>query len=174
MLGRNSTTADIDRVTHLCSDTIDKCWALHPLVPRSCDSTPTGRRVFLSVTQWLSIYSMEQLYCLVFVVPQEPGSSLSTLSDYILDGRDSIPGGGKDIFLYPLCPDQLWGPPSLLSNGYQGPFRGVMRAGVTLTTPSQLGSGKKMNRSCNSSPLLHMHGGSGTALLFFLLLIHHR
>jgi hypothetical protein len=34
----------------------------------------------------------------------------------------SIPGRSKGFFLYPLCPDRLWGPPSLLSNGYRGPF----------------------------------------------------
>jgi len=28
------------------------------------------------------------------------------------------------LFLYPLCPDRLWGPPSLLYNGYGGPFPG--------------------------------------------------
>jgi hypothetical protein len=34
----------------------------------------------------------------------------------------SIPGRDKGFFLWPLCPDQLWGPPSLLSNGYSGGF----------------------------------------------------
>jgi hypothetical protein len=29
------------------------------------------------------------------------------------------------FFLYPLCPDGLWGPPSLLCNGYWGPFPGA-------------------------------------------------
>jgi hypothetical protein len=28
----------------------------------------------------------------------------------------------KGYFLYPLCPDRLWGPPSLLYNGYRGSF----------------------------------------------------
>jgi hypothetical protein len=36
--------------------------------------------------------------------------------------RGSIPGRGKEFFLYPLCPDRLWGPPSLLYNGYRGSF----------------------------------------------------
>jgi hypothetical protein len=34
----------------------------------------------------------------------------------------SIPGRGKGFFLYPLCPERLWGPPSLLYNGYRGSF----------------------------------------------------
>jgi hypothetical protein len=49
-------------------------------------------------------------------------SSGSIVSDYGLDDRSSIPGSGKGFFLYPLCPDLLWGPPSLLSNGYRGSF----------------------------------------------------
>jgi hypothetical protein len=36
--------------------------------------------------------------------------------------RDSIPGRGKGFFLYPLCLDQLWDPPSLLYNVYRGSF----------------------------------------------------
>jgi hypothetical protein len=36
----------------------------------------------------------------------------------------------KGFFLYPLCPDQLWGSPSLLHNGYRGSFpRGKARPG---------------------------------------------
>jgi hypothetical protein len=52
------------------------------------------------------------------------GSSVSIVSGYGLDDRDrgSIPGRG--FFLWPLCPDQLWGPPSLLHNGDWGPLLG--------------------------------------------------
>jgi hypothetical protein len=49
-------------------------------------------------------------------------SSGSIVSDCGLDDRGSIPGGGKGFFLYPLCPDRLWVPPSLLYNGYRGSF----------------------------------------------------
>jgi hypothetical protein len=35
----------------------------------------------------------------------------------ILDGWGTIPGRDK-IFASPYCPDHLWGPPSLLSDGY--------------------------------------------------------
>jgi hypothetical protein len=37
----------------------------------------------------------------------------------------------KRIFPHPLCPDQLWGPHSHLSNGYRGSFpRGLSAAGA--------------------------------------------
>jgi hypothetical protein len=59
------------------------------------------------------------------------GSSVSIVFDCTLDGRSAIPGRGKRFFLYPLCPDQLWGPPSLLSGGYRGSFpRGYSAAGA--------------------------------------------
>jgi hypothetical protein len=35
---------------------------------------------------------------------------------YILDDRNSIPVRGIGFFLYPLCPDQLWSPPNILSS----------------------------------------------------------
>jgi hypothetical protein len=41
---------------------------------------------------------------------------------YGLDGRGSIPGRGKRLFSTPQRPDRLWGPPSLLPNGYRGLF----------------------------------------------------
>jgi hypothetical protein len=32
----------------------------------------------------------------------------------------SSPGRGREFFSSPPCPERLWGPPSLLSSGYQG------------------------------------------------------
>jgi hypothetical protein len=34
----------------------------------------------------------------------------------------SSPGRGWEFLSSPPCPDRLWGPTSLLSNGYQGLF----------------------------------------------------
>jgi hypothetical protein len=56
----------------------------------------------------------------------EQGSSGSIVSDYGLDDRVigvRYPAEAKD-FSSSLCPDRLWGPPSLLYNGYRGPFHG--------------------------------------------------
>jgi hypothetical protein len=67
-------------------------------------------------------------------------SSSSIVSDYGLDDRAigiRSPAGAKGFFLYP---DRLWGPPSLLYNGYRGVLSpGVKRGrGVTLTTHPHL------------------------------------
>jgi hypothetical protein len=47
---------------------------------------------------------------------REPGSSVIVVSGYGPDDRV------KGFFLWPLCPDQLWGPPSLLYSGYRQSF----------------------------------------------------
>jgi hypothetical protein len=52
----------------------------------------------------------------------EPGSSGSIVSGYGLQDRAievRSSTEAKGFFLYPLCPDRLWGPPSLLYNGYR-------------------------------------------------------
>jgi hypothetical protein len=48
--------------------------------------------------------------------------------NFELDGQDSIPGMRRD-FIYPQRPDRLWGPLSLLSNGFRGFFLGSKAAG---------------------------------------------
>jgi hypothetical protein len=48
--------------------------------------------------------------------------AVSIVSDYRLNDQSSIPAEAKD-FSSSLCPDQLWCPPSLLSNGYRGSIR---------------------------------------------------
>jgi hypothetical protein len=52
----------------------------------------------------------------------EPGSSVSIVSGYELDDRAIEAAEAKGFFLYPLCPDRLWGPSSLLYNEYRGSF----------------------------------------------------
>jgi hypothetical protein len=55
----------------------------------------------------------------------ELGSSVSIVSGYGLDdGAIEVRSlaEAKGFFLLPLCPDRLWGPPSLLYNGYWGYF----------------------------------------------------
>jgi hypothetical protein len=47
-----------------------------------------------------------------------------------LDGQGSLPGRSKKFFSTPQRPDQLWGPPSLLCNGYQGSFPEGKAAGA--------------------------------------------
>jgi len=41
---------------------------------------------------------------------------------YVLDGRGSITGRGRDFSSLPPRPDRLWGTSSLLSNGYRRLF----------------------------------------------------
>jgi hypothetical protein len=51
----------------------------------------------------------------------EPGSSVSTgAGDRTIEVRSSAET--KEFFLWPLCPDWLWGPPSILYNGYRRSF----------------------------------------------------
>ena len=45
-----------------------------------------------------------------------PGSVIGIATGYGLDGRGSNPCGGE---IFCTCPDQPWGPPSLLYSGYR-------------------------------------------------------
>jgi hypothetical protein len=48
---------------------------------------------------------------------------------YGLDDQGFKSWQGLGIFTSPLCPDKLWGPPSLLSKGTRGSFSGGKEAG---------------------------------------------
>jgi len=58
----------------------------------------------------------------------------SRYSDWLRAGRSddggSIPGGGWKFISLTQCPDRLWDPPSLQSNGYQESFPGSKAAGA--------------------------------------------
>jgi hypothetical protein len=67
-------------------------------------------------------YSNAAFYSLCYIFVR-----YCTLSQYSVWLRTERPGDrgsilGRSIvfFLWPLCPDRLWGPPSLLYNGYRG------------------------------------------------------
>jgi hypothetical protein len=102
--------------------------------------------------------------------------SVIILSDYRLDDRGSILGRGKEFFPYPLCPDQLWGPPSLLPNMYQWVLpRGKRRPGRDGDRSLHLVQRSRISRSYISSPSCRLHSGIGAALLYFMgLKIHHK
>jgi hypothetical protein len=46
-------------------------------------------------------------------------SSVSIATRLRVDDRSSIPGRGREFFSSPPRPGRLWGPPSLVSNGYR-------------------------------------------------------
>jgi hypothetical protein len=98
----------------------------------------------------------------------ETGSSVSIVSGYGLgdlatEVRPSVQA--KGFFLWPLCPARLWGPPSLLYKGYQGPSPELKRGrGVTLTTHPHLVPRSRMSRSCIPIPTGALVACSGTAL----------
>jgi hypothetical protein len=72
----------------------------------------------------------KNVYIRQHVTPVDILSQLHS-QDYRLDGPGSIPSSAR-FFSSPQIPNRLWGPPSLLSNGYRGLFsRG---RGVKLTT----------------------------------------
>jgi hypothetical protein len=49
-------------------------------------------------------------------VAQTSGSAIGIATRYGMDGPSSNPGGGK---IYRFRRDRLWGPPSLVYNGYR-------------------------------------------------------
>jgi hypothetical protein len=88
---------------------------------------------------------------------EEPGSSVSIVSDCRLGDRGSIPGRGKD-FSSNLCAQRHWDPPSLLYNGYRGSFPQVKaRPGRDDYHPPALPR-SRMSRSYTPSPPKRQRG----------------
>jgi hypothetical protein len=58
------------------------------------------------------------------------GRAISRDTCYGLDGGGSIP----DRVEFSSSPQRLWGPTTVLSNGYRGPFRGIKRRGREANT----------------------------------------
>jgi hypothetical protein len=72
---------------------------------------------------------------------------------YGLDDRGSIPGRGMRFLSSPQLSDALWGPYSLLPNGYREIFpRKWSGLGVKLTTHLHLPSGSRMLKLYLNSP----------------------
>jgi len=63
----------------------------------------------------------------------------------VLTVRGLNPGTDKWLFSAPKLPDRVWGPPSLLFNGYRRSFLGVNSRGANLTTYLHLVPKLRMN-----------------------------
>jgi hypothetical protein len=75
---------------------------------------------FAYVTSEFSRFSITSLLYVFVYLSRD--SSVGITMGYGLDSRDTIPAKGKRFFSSPHRPNQLWSTPSLLSNGYRGPF----------------------------------------------------
>ena len=71
---------------------------------------------------------------------------------------------GERFFCFPKCPDWLWGPPSLLFNGYQCSSLGLLS--MKLTTDILLVLRLECNRT--SAPLMCLHNGGSENFTFAL------
>jgi len=60
----------------------------------------------------------ESISCEICINLTKAGIAHSVLS-YELDEPFSIPGRSRELVSWPPRPNRFWGPPSLLSDGYQ-------------------------------------------------------
>jgi hypothetical protein len=87
---------------------------------------------------------------------RRPGSSVSIVCGYGLDDwaiEVRSPAEATGFFLKPLCPDLLWGPPSLLYKWYRRVLSPRAFRSVTLTTHLHLLTrSRRMSRSYTTTP----------------------
>jgi hypothetical protein len=119
----------IQRNTIIKIDTWDTCIHLEAVIHLIFPSCLNIRTICVQVKQEKNptpITLRRNIFCHFYCqYARSRISSDSIVSDYGLDDRAigvRSPAGEKDFFLLPLCPDRLWGPPSLLYNGYRGTF----------------------------------------------------
>jgi hypothetical protein len=110
----------------------------------------------------------ECYFHIAYLLSSGVAQSVQCLTTDWTTGRSRFDSGrGKGFFLQPLCPDWLWGPPSLLYNGTGGSFPGAKRGrSVTLTTHPHPVPRSGMSRSYPSLPPSACVACSGIALLF--------
>jgi hypothetical protein len=64
-------------------------------------------------------YYLLELLPFPYIYITRAAIAVSIAMGYRLDSRGSIPRKGKKVLSAPQHPDWLWGPPSLLHNGYR-------------------------------------------------------
>jgi hypothetical protein len=76
-----------------------------------------------SLIQAISVTVSTNLVTINFFNNHRIGAGIAkSATGYWLDNQGSIPGKGKIFVSVSERPDRVWGPPSLLSNGYRGLF----------------------------------------------------
>jgi hypothetical protein len=87
-------------------------------------SSPSNAEIKQCVPLWrgAQLKHRELIIVKVHSMLTSRDSSVGITTGYGQDDRVSIPGGGWESYSSTPCPDRLWLPPSLLSNGYQGLF----------------------------------------------------
>jgi hypothetical protein len=68
------------------------------------------------------IYTISTKHFIPLYSTLKPKTGIALPVQWLATGWGSIPGRSKRAFSSLQCPDQLWGPISLLSNWYQGLF----------------------------------------------------
>jgi hypothetical protein len=130
-----------------------------------CSPTATAHNAAMFWYTFLWVMYIPYLH--VYKLHWSLGSSVSIVSDYRLDDRDSIPDRGRGFFSS-LCVQSSSGAhPASCTMGTGGLFPWVKHGrGMMLTTHPHLVLRLRMSRSYTSSPPSAFMACSGTALLF--------